>query len=102
MTAPLHHINQMILHLPAMGGYMAAQAVVGEEMSRIARLEEAKTLYRDTVEIVTEAKETIAIEPIRPELERKRGRKAKKWRQAKAAEQERWEFDIEPVVDFKV
>jgi hypothetical protein len=102
MVAPLHHINQMILHLPAMGGYMAAQAMVGEEMTRIARLEEAEALYRDTVEVVAATKDTVAIEPIRPELERKRRKRPKKWRQSDEATDTGYDFAVEQVVDFRV
>jgi hypothetical protein len=93
----------MILHLPAMGGYVAGQAMVGEEMSRIARLQEAEALYRDKVEIVAAAEYAAAVEPIRPQLERKRGRRAKKWREAQEVQEPpRWEFEIEQVVDFRV
>lgn len=110
MTAPLHHVNQLYLHLPAMGGFVAGQAAAGEELQRQARLAEAQALYRDAVEIVAAAKDTVAIEPIRPEPEPGRwGRRRQKRRGATEAQDEpemagtgAFEFVVEPVVDARV
>jgi hypothetical protein len=85
LTAPLHHVNQLYLHLPALGGFMAGQAAAGEEIQRMARLAEARSLHREAVEVVAAAKDTVAIEPIRPEPDpglwdrgrRRRGRGAR-------------------------
>ncbi|MDR1085663.1 MAG: hypothetical protein LBP22_12615 [Deltaproteobacteria bacterium] len=54
MTAPLHHLNQMYLHLPAINGQVAAQASASEEMTRISRQAQDQAYRRDLVEVVAE------------------------------------------------
>jgi hypothetical protein len=105
LTSPLHHANQLYLHLPAFGGFVAGQVSAGEEIQRQARLAEARAIYRDTVEVVAEVKEPFAVAPIRPEPDR-RGR----WRRRpggrrgrQAARPEPPErFEVELVVDLRV
>ncbi|MDR2368384.1 MAG: hypothetical protein LBF58_09815 [Deltaproteobacteria bacterium] len=99
MTAPLHHINQMILHLPAMGGFVAGQVGAEEELRRMARLEEAKALHRDVVEVVAETMKGEALEPLRARPERRR-------REPRLSPREEKPDDVfepvRPVVDFTV
>jgi hypothetical protein len=94
--------------LPALGGFVAGQASAGEEIQRMARLAEAQALYRDTVEVVSAAKDTVAIEPLRPEPERDpRGRKRPRRGRERFEEPESSQgpselFLVEPVVDTRV
>jgi hypothetical protein len=64
MTAPLHHINQMIMQLPTVNGYVAAQAQAAEEAVRQERLARAAELHRDTVEVVSQLQDTTRVNPI--------------------------------------
>jgi hypothetical protein len=99
MTAPLHHINQLILHLPVMGSVVAGQAGVEEELRRQARLAEANNIHRDLVEIVSETYKIEALEPLRPETDKRR----RKPRQPIRSRESGDVFDpVEAVVDFKV
>ncbi|MDR2140501.1 MAG: hypothetical protein LBR11_01680 [Deltaproteobacteria bacterium] len=73
MTAPLHHINQLYLHLPAINGQVAAQDAIGQELQRMARQAQDQEYRRDLVEVVAEAKpgvESGAINPGREPLTR--------------------------------
>jgi hypothetical protein len=98
MTAPLHHINQLILHLPALGGLVAGQVGAEEALRRQARLEEARNLHRDVVEVVAEAKAGAAIEPVHGGRERT-GQKRRRPGQGQRAD----EFGpAEAVVDLRV
>jgi hypothetical protein len=54
MTAPLHHINQLYLHLPTINGQVAAQAAIGQELQRLAQQAQDKEYRRDLVEVVAE------------------------------------------------
>jgi hypothetical protein len=105
LTTPLHHVNQLYLHLPALGGFLAGQAAAGEEVQRLARLEEARALYRETVEVVAAAKDTVAIEPIRPEAD-PLGRRRRPGRPSEGAraEVQAEGFDLSPgpVVDVRI
>ncbi|MDR2611906.1 MAG: hypothetical protein LBG06_03420 [Deltaproteobacteria bacterium] len=67
MTQPLHHINQMYLHLPALNGFTAAQAQQAEEAARQERLERARELHLDTVERITEPQGTVRVNPVHPD-----------------------------------
>jgi hypothetical protein len=97
-------MNQLILHLPAMGGFVAGQVSAGEEIQRQARLAEAQAIYRDTVELVAAAKETVAIEPIHPELERRpRTRSGRKLCLNSGQKTEpKSEFIVQAVIDLRV
>ncbi|MDR0620443.1 MAG: hypothetical protein LBJ61_00965 [Deltaproteobacteria bacterium] len=98
MTAPLHHINQLILHLPTMGGFVAGQVGAEEELRRLARLEEAKNLHRNVVEVVAETMKGEALEALRTGSDRPRQRPL-----PPARRQETDVFEpVEPVLDFKV
>ena len=93
-----------------MGGFMAGQATAGEEIQRLARQAEAQAIYRDTVEVVSAAKESVAIEPIKPEPEPRRWSFRRSPRRRKGAEEEAGSslsakgalFEVEPVVDTRV
>ncbi|MDR1578371.1 MAG: hypothetical protein LBT86_09155 [Deltaproteobacteria bacterium] len=64
MTAPLHHINQLYLHLPTINGQVAAQAAIGQDLQRIAQLAHDRDYRRDLVEVVSETNpgsETVGI-----------------------------------------
>ena len=99
MTAPLHHINQLFLHLPAMGDFVAGQVGAEEELKRLARLEEAKNLHRDVVEIVAETMKGEALAPLRTGPERRRRERPL----PSARRQEADVFEpVKPVVDFTV
>ncbi|MDR0356410.1 MAG: hypothetical protein LBJ64_11870 [Deltaproteobacteria bacterium] len=105
MTAPLHHVNQLFLHLPAMGGHIAAQVSAEEELRRQARLEEAKNLHRQVVEIVAESLESAAIPAICDEDRRSDERKKRKRRRATADQVLSFEDEfapIEAVIDLRV
>jgi hypothetical protein len=93
-----------------LGGFIAGQAAAGEEVQRLARLAEAQAIYRDTVEVVSAAKDAVAIEPIKPEPDsgrwgrkrRRRGREgASEARDALARAPEAI-FVVEPVIDARV
>lgn len=107
MTAPLHHVNQLFLHLPAMGSFVAGQAAAGEQLQRQATLAQAQALHRDTVEIVAQPKESTMIEPLRPEpepkgQERRRRDGQKKGSRPKAEEPDWGLGEIEPVVNLRL
>jgi hypothetical protein len=72
MTQPLHHINQMILSLPATGSHVASQVQAGEAALMQERALRAQEYYRDTVEIVSEPNETDASEPLKAEPDDRR------------------------------
>jgi hypothetical protein len=86
MTLSLHHINQMILQLPALGSHVAGQAQAGEVAAQQERILQAQEFHRDTVEIVSGMRETDATEPLRAEPDERRraryeptfGKRAKK------------------------
>ncbi|MDR2340443.1 MAG: hypothetical protein LBF40_10000 [Deltaproteobacteria bacterium] len=106
MTANLHHINQMILQLPTVNGYVSAQAQAAEEAIRQERLFQAAQLHRDTVEIVSRLQDTTRVNPVhrdpddRPQ-ERYRPRFAKRRpREAKAPDP--YLAPVESVVDRKI
>ncbi|MDR2405286.1 MAG: hypothetical protein LBE27_02835 [Deltaproteobacteria bacterium] len=67
MTANLHHINQMILQLPTVNGYVSAHAQAAEEAIRQERLSTAAALHRDTVEVVSQLQDTTRVNPIHRE-----------------------------------
>jgi hypothetical protein len=54
MTAPLHHLNQMYLHLPAINGQVALHAAVSEELQQLSRQAQDQAYRRDIVEVVSE------------------------------------------------
>jgi hypothetical protein len=73
MTAPLHHINQMILHLPAINGQVAAHASIGQELREMAQKAQDQEYRRDLVELVSQANpgaEATAVKPERGPLAR--------------------------------
>jgi hypothetical protein len=89
----------MILQLPTVNGYVAGQVGAEEELRRMARLEEAKNLHRDVVEVVAEASKSEALEALRPQPERRRPRPNLK----KDPEKPEDIFEpVRPVVDFTV
>ncbi|MDR2386971.1 MAG: hypothetical protein LBE80_05215 [Deltaproteobacteria bacterium] len=99
MTAPLHHINQMILQLPTLNGFVAGQVGAEEELRRQARLEEAKNLHRQVVEVVPETMKSQALEALRPQPEPRRPRAFLK----KDSEKPDHLFEpVGPVVDLTV
>jgi hypothetical protein len=107
MTAPLHHINQMILHLPAINGQVAGQVAALDEAMRLERQIQAREIHRDTVVVVSALKDSVAVTPVHPDPEKPRkpgffasfrSRKPKKGR-----EEARIPLGpIEPVVDLRV
>ncbi|MDR1656420.1 MAG: hypothetical protein LBT47_02535 [Deltaproteobacteria bacterium] len=101
MTITLHHVNQLFLHLPAMGGLVAGQVAASEEIQRQARLAEAQAIYRDTVELVAAAKESVAAEYVHPEPERPKGRRRRRVK-SRGRSQPDSEFAVEQVIDLRV
>jgi hypothetical protein len=82
-----------------MGSLVAGQAAAEEEARRLARLEEAKNLYRDTVEVVSETLRSEAVPPIKPRPEKRREER----KPAKDHDNEPDFFSLSsPVVDYKV
>jgi hypothetical protein len=59
----------MILQLPTLGGHVAGQVQAAEEVQRLERIREAQEYHRDTVRIVAALKDTVAINPVRPDPE---------------------------------
>jgi hypothetical protein len=71
MTAPLHHINQLYLHLPAINGQVAACDAVERELRVMAQKAQDERYRRDLVELVAEtgaSAESAAIHPGRDPL----------------------------------
>jgi hypothetical protein len=66
MTAPLHHLNQLYLHLPALNGQVAAHASVGQELQLMAQEALDKAYRRDLVEVVPEANHAAESGTVRP------------------------------------
>ncbi|MDR1050454.1 MAG: hypothetical protein LBP95_05110 [Deltaproteobacteria bacterium] len=106
MTAPLHHVNQLILHLPTMGGLMASQVSAEEELRRLARLEEARNLHREVVEVVSRTRDTVAVAAIRqepePKKEKRRGGRPRAARRSAGPDIFEELGPVEPVVDRRV
>ncbi|MDR1166190.1 MAG: hypothetical protein LBO66_10090 [Deltaproteobacteria bacterium] len=75
MTVSLHHVNQYILQLPATNGLAAAHFQAAEEVQRVERELKAQEYHRDVVEIVAELRESVAVNPVRPDTGERRGPK---------------------------
>jgi hypothetical protein len=103
MTAPLHHINQMILQLPTVNGYVSAQAQAAEEAIRQQRLERAAELHREAVEVVAQLQDATRVNPVHRDPDgqpRERYRPVFKKRAPKA--QDPYLAPVESVVDRKI
>jgi hypothetical protein len=103
MTAPLHHINQMILQLPTVNGYVSAQAQAAEEAIRQERLLRAAELHRETVEVVAQLQDTTRVNPVHRDLDsrdKERYRPVFKKREKKS--QDPYLRPVESVVDRKI
>ncbi|MDR2200435.1 MAG: hypothetical protein LBR53_13495 [Deltaproteobacteria bacterium] len=103
MTAPLHHINQMILQLPTVNGYVAAHAQAAEEAARQERLLRAEEIRRDTVEVVARLNDATRVNPVHGEPDYRPGERYKpvfKKRAPKASDP--YLAPVESVVDRRI
>jgi hypothetical protein len=82
-----------------MGGLVAGHVGAEEELRRMARLEEAKNLHRDTVEVVAETLKSEGAEALKTGPDKRR--RDPRLTPEKKAKDEIFE-PVKPVVDFTV
>ncbi|MDR1871044.1 MAG: hypothetical protein LBS60_03790 [Deltaproteobacteria bacterium] len=109
MTAPLHHINQLYLHLPAINGQVAAEDAIAQDIQRITREAQDESYRRDLVEVVAETGSGAAPNAVRKERDLilrpnfKEGPKDRTKASAKArGGKVRSDFEVEALVDILV
>ena len=85
-----------------MGGYVAGHISAEEELRRQARLEESKNLHRDVVEVVAETMKSEAMEPWKPQADRRPLRPKPPARKRGKGEDFEPVGPVKAVVDFKV